>query len=213
MISTDQIMGTIIAGGQATRMNKQNKALKLLGDKSLTEHIAGRFAPQVNQLIINANRDQQQFAAIGNRIGHQPYQVVQDVQDLGAGPLAGLLQSMLWARKHDYPYLASVAGDTPFFPTDLVARLAASSESGDRIVIARSQGFPQPVFGFWPTRLTDDLHQWLSKGESNKVMAWVRTHTHDFVDFDQTGQIDPFFNINTPEDLSLAESILEAEAV
>ena len=120
---------------------------------------------------------------------------------------------MKLARTHGYPYLATVAGDTPFFPADLVKLLVARAKQRDGIVIARSEGFPQPVFGLWPTNLADDLNNWLTEGKTNKVMAWVRTHAHDFIDFDQKGQIDPFFNINTPDDLSLAESLMEAEAI
>ncbi|MEM9574649.1 MAG: molybdenum cofactor guanylyltransferase MobA, partial [Pseudomonadota bacterium] len=183
MIDANNIMGAIIAGGQATRMNKENKALKLLAGKPLVEHIASRLAPSVGTLIINANRDANEFSAIGSNILAQDIAIISDVVDLGAGPLAGLLQSLLYARKSDYSHLATVAGDTPFFPADLVSRLAKEAQDKNTIVIAKSGGFPQPIFGLWPVSLVDDLNNWLSSGNTNKVMAWVRTHAHRFAEF------------------------------
>ena len=211
MIEFDNILGAIIAGGQATRMNKENKALKMLAGRPLAEHIAQRLASQVNQMIINANRDTAAFSAIGERVMKQPIPIIEDVEELGAGPLAGLLQSLLHAQKCNHSHLVTVAGDTPFFPADLASRIVAAAPNENTIIIAKSGGFPQPIFGLWPATLTDDLHKWLSAGNTNKVMAWVRTHPHQFVEFEAVGQSDPFFNINTPEDLAVAEKIIESE--
>lgn len=213
MIDASNIMGAIIAGGQATRMNKENKALKLLAGKPLVEHIASRLAPNVATLIINANRDSQAFSAIGKNVLAQDIEIISDVDDLGAGPLAGLLQSLLCARNSNYNHLATVAGDTPFFPNDLVSRLAKAAPDENTIVIAKSGGFPQPIFGLWPVSLADDLNIWLSTGNTNKVMGWVRTHSHRFVEFEEMDGIDPFFNINTPDDLDAAEHIIAKEVV
>lgn len=213
MIEFDNILGAIIAGGQATRMNKENKALKMLAGKPLAEHIANRLALQVNALIINANRDKSSFSAIGKRVTKRSMPIIADVDELGAGPLAGLLQSLLYAKSHNYSYLATVAGDTPFFPSNLAPRLAGAAPDKNTIVIARSGGFPQPIFGLWPTGLAGDLNDWLSLGKTNKVMAWVRTHSHAFVEFDVESEVDPFFNINTPEDLITAEKIMKSEVI
>ena len=211
MIDANNIMGAIIAGGQATRMNKENKALKLLAGKPLAEHIASRLAPSVSTLIFNANRDANEFSAIGKNILAQNVEIISDVVDLGAGPLAGLLQSLLYARETNYSYLATVAGDTPFFPADLVPRLAKAALDENTLIIAKSGGFPQPIFGLWPVSLVDDLNNWLSAGNTNKVMAWVRTHSHRFVEFEEMDGLDPFFNINTPDDLEAAEHIISKE--
>lgn len=211
MIDRQNMLGAIIAGGQATRMNKQNKALKTLAGKPLAEHIAFRLCQQVDSFIFNANRDKELFSAIGMRVSGQDIAIVSDVDELGAGPLAGILQSLLHLEITHHSHLVSVAGDTPFFPEDLVSRLAQKAPDDETIVIARSDGFPQPVFGLWPSALTSDLNTWLSAGNSNKVMAWVRTHPHCFVDFEATRERDPFFNINTPEDLALAEQVVAEE--
>lgn len=213
MIDAKNTLGAIIAGGQATRMNKENKALKMLAGKPLAEHIAIRLAPQVGMLVINANRDADAFSALGKRVMKQEVPIIADVNALGAGPLAGLLQSLAHARSHNYSHLATVAGDTPFFPPDLVPRLIGAAPDTKSIVIAKSGGFPQPIFGLWPTELADDLDAWLRTGKTNKVMAWVRTHSHSFVEFDEIGGVDPFFNINTPEDLINAEKIMISEVV
>lgn len=211
MTETSSILGAIIAGGQATRMNKENKALKLLAGKPLVEHIAARLAPQVDGLIINANRDSDTFSTVGKRVAGQEVPIISDVDELGAGPLAGLLQSLLHARKFEYDHLVTVAGDTPFFPRNLVPSLANAALDDRTIVIAKSEGFPQPIFGLWPTILADNLSDWLKEGQTNKVMAWVRTHPHQFVAFDAAHDVDPFFNINTPEDLIKAEVIMTSE--
>lgn len=213
VIEFDNILGAIIAGGQATRMNKENKALKMLAGKPLAEHIANRLSLQVNALIINANRDEDAFSAIAKRVTERAMPIVPDVNELGAGPLAGLLQSLLFAKSHNYSHLATVAGDTPFFPANLAQHLAKAAPDDKTIVIARSGGFPQPIFGLWPTCLADDLNAWLSAGKTNKVMAWVRTHSHLFVEFDAENQVDPFFNINTPQDLITAEKIMKSEVI
>lgn len=211
MIDAKATLGAIIAGGQATRMNKENKALKILAGKPLAEHIAKRLAWQVDALIINANRDGDSFAQIAERINAPTIPIIEDVDNLGAGPLAGLLQSLLHAKNNNYDHLVTVAGDTPFFPANLASDLANAAPDSTTIVIARSGGFPQPIFGLWPTCLADDLHTWLSEGQTNKVMAWVRTHPHEFVEIDPDQDVDPFFNINTPEDLVAAEKIMEGE--
>ncbi len=213
MIDAKNTLGAIIAGGQATRMNKENKALKMLAGKPLAEHIAIRLAPQVGTLVINANRDKDAFSAICKRVMSQRASIIADVDALGAGPLAGLLQSLAYAKTQNYSHLATVACDTPFFPSDLVSKLIEEAPHSETIVIAKSGGFPQPIFGLWPTELADDLRAWLREGKTNKVMAWVRTHSHSFVDFDDSGDVDPFFNINTPEDLIKAEKIMISEAV
>lgn len=203
MIEDKHIIGAIIAGGNATRMGGDNKALKQLGETPLIQHIATRLSEQVDTFIINANRDQDVLSKIAP--------CVADEQALGAGPLAGILQSLLYsiANHTAATHLLTVASDTPFFPENLVEALCAAHKS-EHIIIARSGGFPQPVFGLWPIALADDLHQWLLAQKPNKVMAWVRSHPHVFVDF-EIGAIDPFFNINTAENLAEAESLLAKE--
>jgi len=127
------------------------------------------------------------------------------------GPLAGILAGMEWAG--DLPgctHVASAAGDTPFFPKDYVRRLRdgnAGSES--RVVHAACAGRDHPLFALWPVSLAGSLRSFLEAGESLRVMDFIESMDHVAVGFEPVGseRVDPFFNINTPEDLETAERL------
>lgn len=203
-----EIPGLILAGGLSRRMGGGDKSLKPLGGRPLLAHVVERLAPQVDTLVLNANGDPARFDAFGLPV------VADTVADF-AGPLAGVLAGLRWARVHapKARWIASVAADTPFFPLDLVARLhAAASGSDPRIALAASADGIQPVFGLWPIALANDLEQALMAG-TRKILAWTDTHDPAVVTFpparirDRT--IDPFFNANRPEDLAMAEDLVE----
>jgi molybdenum cofactor guanylyltransferase len=191
------IAGVILAGGKSTRMG-EDKAKCSLGDNSLLARTAARLAPQVTQLAINANRAHPLPAGsvlIGDAIGGQP------------GPLAGILAGLEWAADlHPKPdHVAFVPVDAPFFPDDLVARLAAAAD-GNKIIVARAGGHVHPVFSLWPVNESGLLRLNLLSGGLRKVIAYIETQPHKFVDFDSDEQ---FFNINTPDDLAIATARLE----
>ena len=129
-----------------------------------------------------------------------------------AGPLAGVLTGMAWARasRPGCPWIATIATDTPFFPLDLVARLWAALE-GERADLAcvTSGGRTHPVFGLWPVRLADELHRAMTAEQIRKVDVWTARYRLALVDF-PTAPVDPFFNTNRPEDLAEAERLLGA---
>ncbi|WP_394701578.1 molybdenum cofactor guanylyltransferase MobA [uncultured Roseibium sp.] len=197
----NSVLTCILAGGQSRRMGGGDKTLIDIGGKSMLAHIIDRLSPQTGRIILNANGDPARFAEFGFPVAADP------VGDY-AGPLAGILAGLIYARNHapDVRYVVSVAGDTPFFPKTLVSALL-DAVPADRPVIALASSHDRlhPVFGLWPVALADDLHDWLSSGQSGKVLAFVDRHDSVEVAFedDETG-IDPFFNANRPEDLETA---------
>ena len=203
------IAGIVLAGGLGTRMGGTDKALMPLTGRPMLAHALARLAPQVPLLAISANGDPARFAEYG-------LPVVADPIEGFAGPLAGVLAGLRWAGGKDARYIVSVAGDTPFFPRDLVARLLEAADGKDCIVLAASNGRAHPVFGLWPVALADDLEAFLTAGETRKVLVWVDRHDNATIDFPmlETGgePLDPFFNINTPEEMDVAESLAHAGA-
>lgn len=191
------IAGVVLAGGKSSRMG-EDKAKCSLGETSLLARTAARLAPQVGSLAINANRAHPLPAGavlIGDPIGGQP------------GPLAGILAGLEWANElHPKPdYVAFVPVDAPFFPEELVKRLAAAAD-GNKIIVARAAGHVHPVFSLWPVNESGLLRLNLVSGGPRKVIAYIETQPHKFVDFESD---EPFFNINTPEDIATAASRLD----
>ena len=128
-----------------------------------------------------------------------------------AGPLAGVLAGMEWAAEAvpDCSWLASFPGDSPFLPRDLVARFVEAIErEGADMACAASNGRAHPVAGLWPVRLAADLRRAMVEEEIRKVDIWTARYRVATVNFD-TDPIDPFFNANRPDDLSLAEQMLD----
>lgn len=203
---TQAIPGVILAGGLSSRMG-EDKARIRLGGASLLDRAARRLGPQVSALAVNANGPV--LFADG---GELP--VFADLDTARAGPLGGILAALDHAKRH-HPgasHVATVPIDSPFFPADLVARLARAADSPDRIVTARSAGGLHPVFALWPVALTGDLAAWLAGGGALRVRSYLERHQARIVDFPSLdtprGLFDPFFNINTPDDLAAAENWL-----
>lgn len=197
------VIGVLLAGGQSRRMGGGDKSLRLLGGRTILERVIERARPQVASLVLNANGDPARFAAYD-------LPVAADVVEGYAGPLAGVLTGMEWARAHapGAPWLASFATDAPFLPTDLVARLgAAVADEGADMACAASAGQSHPVFGLWPVALAQDLKRAMVEEGVRKVDVWTARYRLVTVDFPAT-PIDPFFNTNRPEDLAEAERLL-----
>jgi len=203
------VAGIILAGGLSRRMGGDDKPLLSLGKVRLLDHVAARLKPQVATLGLNANGDPARFAGIG-------LPMLEDTVQGHAGPLAGILTGLEWAATQTgCRWLVSAAGDTPFFPDDLVARLAAATSGRpDAIAIASSDGRWHPTFALWPLGLGDALRYFLVDEDNRRVSAFMERHGYVAVEFpmiEAGGQrIDPFFNINTPDDLAAAESLLQS---
>ena len=207
-MTTEGIAGVMLAGGLSRRMGGGDKSLRTLGGRSILERIVATVRPQVGPLVLNANGDPARFAAFG-------LPVAADVVEGFAGPLAGVLTGMEWARANapQCRWLASFATDAPFIPDDLVARLAAAVErEGADLACARSDGQEHPVFGLWRVDLADDLRRAMVEEDMRKVDAWTARHRLAIADF-ATDPVDPFFNTNRPDDLAEAERLMAAGLV
>ncbi|MEO9823807.1 MAG: molybdenum cofactor guanylyltransferase MobA [Paracoccaceae bacterium] len=188
--------GVILAGGQATRMGGGDKGLLPLANSTLLGYVIERFSPQVEALALNANGDSARFSDYS-------LPVLADSIDGFVGPLAGVLAGMDWAATQGASHIVTAAADTPFFPADLVPQLILAAETqGKPIALARTEDGRHPTFGLWPVELREDLRIALGDGV-RKVVAWTDKHGTGMADFPTLG-FDPFFNVNTPEDLELA---------
>ncbi|MFK7878114.1 MAG: molybdenum cofactor guanylyltransferase MobA [Paracoccaceae bacterium] len=195
-----QPVGVILAGGQATRMGGGDKGLRLLGGQTILSHVIARIAPQVSDLALNAN-------GVADRFDGFDLPVIADSLDGFAGPLAGVLAGLDWAADQGADSVVSVAADTPFFPADLVPRLILGTEGmAAPLALAASPDGRHPTFGLWPVSLREDLRAAL-QGGLRKVVLWTDGHDGRMVEFPGTDP-DPFFNINTPQDLARAEGWL-----
>ena len=200
------IAGVILAGGQARRMGGGDKTLKRIAGRPILSIIIDRLSPQVDFMVLSANGDPHRFDEFG-------MPVVPDPVGDQAGPLAGILAGMLWARDAhpEARFIVSTAGDTPFFPDDLVTRLAEGCGRDEAtIAMAASAEGVHPVFSLWPVALADDLQAFLEDGGSRKILDFADRHFRLNVPFDHLDvgeeEFDPFFNINTPDDLSAARA-------
>ncbi|MBZ9759685.1 molybdenum cofactor guanylyltransferase MobA [Mesorhizobium sp. CA8] len=202
------VAGIVLAGGQSRRMGGGDKPLLSLGKAKLIDHVAARLKPQVATLGLNANGDPARFAAMD-------LPVLEDTVPGHAGPLAGILTGLEWAtRQTGCRWLISAAGDTPFFPENLVERLAAATrDRPGAIAVASSDGRWHPTFALWPLGLRDALRHFLVDEDNRRVSAFMERQGYVEVEFpmieadDKT--IDPFFNVNTPDDLAAAERLLQ----
>ena len=193
------LAGVILAGGRSSRMGGPDKALLTLGGRTLIDSAIDRLAPQVQQLVISSNADLSPFLP-------SEIESVPDADENRSGPLAGVLAGLNWATALPCPPQAVISAsvDTPFFPRDLTAQLlnAVRSKAGV-IAVASCASRWHPTFALWPLSLIDALSSYLEDG-GRKVRAFIEMHPYELVEFPMTEGIDPFFNINTPDDLMTA---------
>jgi molybdenum cofactor guanylyltransferase len=201
------VLAVVLAGGLARRMGGGDKPLRLLGGRPLLDHVLERVAPQVAGVILNANGDPARFAAFTARWG---LPVVPDPLPDFPGPLAGVLAALDWAALHrpEIATVLSVPGDGPFLPPDLVARLeAARAAAGVPMACAASGGWTHPPIALWPVALRGPLRDALLAGEK-KIDRWTARFGCAAAEW-LTDPIDPFFNVNSPEDLAAAAVLLQ----
>lgn len=197
-----QLLGVVLAGGRATRMGGADKGLLPLAGRRLIDHVLERLVPQVGAVALNANGDPARFAGLG-------LPVLPDSLPDWPGPLAGVLAGLDWAAGRGARAIVTVAADTPFFPRDLVAGLLShAGPSGLCLAMSPdAEGRVQrhPTFGLWPVALRADLRAAL-EGGVRKIVAWTDRHGAGRALFDSL-PFDPFFNVNTPDDLARAEDL------
>jgi len=197
-------LGLVLAGGLARRMGGGDKARIEIGGASILDRVLAVLSAQCTGIIINANGDPERFTDTG-------CPVVPDNVPGHPGPLAGILAGLDWLAKQNngVEWIVSVPGDCPFLPDDLVERLhRARREKGTGVPLAcaRSGEWRHPTVGLWPLGLRADLRKALVSEDLRKIEIWTSRHGIAIADWpDQP--IDPFFNVNTPEDAERASRI------
>jgi len=202
----DEVTGALLAGGRSLRMGR-DKCLVEIAGTPMVSHVIARLRPQVHRIVIVANGDLDRFSGTC-------LPVVSDTVEGHAGPLAGLHAAMEWAISEtpDARFVATVPVDTPFFPGDMVDRLKiALRESDVGSAIAASGGTRHPVVGLWEVALIGEVEDALHSGV-RAMTRFAEMQKSAVVDFPlvqiEERAIDPFFNVNTPDDLAQAEALL-----
>ncbi|SNY93025.1 molybdopterin-guanine dinucleotide biosynthesis protein A [Cohaesibacter sp. ES.047] len=198
-------LGVVLAGGQSRRMNGIDKPLLEIAGETLLSRVVSRLSPQVGGIVISGNDDLSRFGTA--------HPVLADGISGHLGPLAGILAAMRWAEVNaaHVLWVISTAADTPFFPHDLVDRLImAMGGPGPAITLAQSGDQIHPTFALWPVALADDIERYLNAGD-RKLRAFAAQHINSCAVFQGMMidglEIDPFFNLNSPDDIEVAEAI------
>jgi molybdenum cofactor guanylyltransferase len=193
-----KILGSIIAGGKSSRMGEREKAFLKLAGKSILDLVIGRFEPQVDHLIINANGDPSRFSEFDLAVHPDCIATLHT-------PLAGLHASLVAARAAGADFAITTPSDTPFLPLDLAARLVAGASSSGA-AIATSGGREHYLSSAWKVGLFADLEKAIAQDGLVRVKDWaLRAHAAKMEW--PAAPYDPFFNVNTPEDLAAADQI------
>ena len=203
MMTETPTLGLVLAGGLARRMGGGDKPRTSIGGTTILSRVLERMKPQCTRLILNANGDPARFADTGLPV------IADDVPDF-AGPLAGILAGLDWAAAHapDVAICRQRAGRLPV-PAARSGGAAASGacmQSGQPLACARSGEWRHPVVGVWPVALRADLRHALTKEDLRKIELWTARHGIALADW-PAEPVDPFFNVNTPEDAAAAERL------
>jgi molybdopterin-guanine dinucleotide biosynthesis protein A len=191
---TEKVTGILLAGGQGRRMGGVDKGLQLLRGKPMAQHVIERFAPQVDELLINANQNIEQYQGLG-------YRVIPDAIGGFVGPLAGLHRGLSEAA---HPLVVTAPCDSPFLPLDLVAKLhAALEQQNAELAVARTGDQPHPVFCLCRKSVLSSLTAFLESG-GRKIDWWYAQLKVADVDFVDEAA---FRNINTREELATSSRI------
>lgn len=201
--ATTRIPGMVLAGGQSTRMG-EDKTLKRLSGTPLALLTAKNLSRQTCAVIINARNEA--FDGLG-------YDRIPDALEGLHGPLSGILAGLhhVASTFPDATHLAVIPADSPFFPEDLVARLAAAITAPTEIAMAAYAGDPEPAFALWPVAIARALENWLASSPRRAIRAFAETQSVQLVDF-VSEPSHSFFNINTPKDFERARALIGLEA-
>ena len=195
-------LGLILAGGLARRMGGGDKPRTMIGGVTILSRAIERMKPQCTRLILNANGDPARFSDTGLPV------IADNVPDF-AGPLAGILAGLDWvaANRSAVEWVVSVPGDCPFLPRDLVTRLhEVRGGEGKPLACAHSGDWRHPVVGLWQVALREDLRHAVTVEDLRKIEVWTARHGVALADW-PVEPVDPFFNVNTPEDVERATKL------
>jgi molybdopterin-guanine dinucleotide biosynthesis protein A len=195
------ILGAVLAGGKSKRM-KEDKLFLNLNSKTLIEHTINKVKKHFKQLIIITN-NKNEFFAKNNLI------TVKDCIEGQLGPLVGILTAMKWAKENSpkCSWIASFPCDTPFFPESIISKFIEESKKKESLILcASSHGRQHNIFGLWSLELHDKLYNDLVNNKIRKVQDWTKENNIKNLEF-EFKDYDPFFNINTSEDLEFAKKL------
>jgi molybdenum cofactor guanylyltransferase len=199
-------LGVVLAGGLARRMGGCDKPLREISGRTILARVIERLKPQCECMLLNANGDPLRFALFG-------LPVIADGVEHCPGPLAGILAALDWAaaNRPTAQWVLSAPGDCPFLPRDLVARLSQGLQAqGAELAFAASRGRSHPVIGLWSVALRDAMRQALVAESLRKVDTWTGRYRVATVAW-PAEPLDPFFNVNTVDDLAEAEQLAAIE--
>lgn len=192
----EAISGLVLAGGLARRMGGIDKGLVVLAGKPMIEHVLAGLAPQVGRVLINANRNLEQYGGYG-------YEVVSDTLEGYLGPLAGALSAL---EVIDTEFLLTVPCDSPLVAPDLAGRMYAALRLGQAdLAVAHDGRRQQPVFLLLKRGLATDLEAYLASGE-RKIDRWFARHR--VAEADLSDRPDSFINVNEPEEKQRLEALI-----
>ena len=200
-MNENNILGAILAGGKSKRMGKDKHFLNL-NNKTLIEHVINKVKKHLKELIIVTNKESDFFKK--NNLT-----IVKDCIEGQLGPLVGILTAMKWAKDNNpkYSWVATFPCDTPFFPEGIISNFIEESKKNKSLMLcASSHGRKHNVFGLWSVELYDRLYDDIVNNKARKVQNWTKANNIRNLEF-EFKDYDPFFNINTAEDLELAKKL------
>ena len=200
-MSEDNILAAILAGGQSKRMGKDKLFLEF-NNKKLIEHTIDKVKKYLKKVIIITNQDNEFFSK--NNLT-----TVKDCIEGQLGPLVGILTAMKWAKENlsKCSWIATFPCDTPFFPESIIKSFIEESEKKESLILcASSHGRKHNIFGLWSLDLYDKLKDDLINKKVRKVQDWTEKNKIKNLEF-TFKDYDPFFNINTEEDLEFAKKL------
>ena len=197
-MSENNILGVVLAGGKSKRFG-EDKSKVMLNDKTLLEHTIDKIKSKFNKIIIVSN----------NKIV-KDYTTINDCIDGQLGPLVGVLSAMKWIKKNNFSYkwIATFPCDTPFFNISLIDKfIEVSRQKKNLLYFVKSEEKRHNIFGLWSLQLIEVLEKDIIKNNFRKVEEWANKIGVKTINISYK-EIDPFFNINTKEDLVEAKKIL-----
>jgi molybdopterin-guanine dinucleotide biosynthesis protein A len=200
-MSEHNILGAILAGGKSKRMGKDKLFLEI-NNKKLIEHTIDKVKKYLKEVIIITNQDNEYFSK-NNLI------TVKDCIEGQLGPLVGILTAMKWAKENltKCSWIATFPCDTPFFPESIIKNFIRESKKKESLILcASSHGRKHNIFGLWSLDLYDKLQDDLINKKVRKVQDWTEKNKIKNLEF-KFKDYDPFFNINTHEDLEFAKKL------
>jgi molybdopterin-guanine dinucleotide biosynthesis protein A len=197
----NNILGTVLAGGKSQRFGEDKSQVKLEG-KLLIDYILSEISSEFREILIVSNK----------KINFKNSEKISIIEDFkkGLGPLGGVLSAMKWVKENNknYEWISTFPADTPFFKKEILQKFYNEIEiEKSRLFFIKSNNTRHNIFGLWSINLLDKLEEDLNKGD-RKVELWANSVGVKVIDMDFKN-IDPFFNINTKQDLEKAKERLK----